>query len=117
MPDILNLIISPAYAELPGSAAAQQGGSFSFIIMFVLFFVFIYFAMWRPQNKRAKEQQNLLNSLAKGDEVLTSGGLLGKISKLNDQYAVLNIANNVDITMQKSSIVTVLPKGTMKSIE
>lgn len=121
MEQILSFLVSNAYAETPVPAplspASQQGGSLSFVLMFVIFFVFVYFTVWRPQSKRAKEQQNLLNSLAKGDEVMTAGGMLGRISKINDQYITLTIANNVDIVMQKSSVVSVIPKGTLKSIE
>ena len=73
--------------------------------------------MWRPQNKRAKEQQNLLESLTKGDEVITSGGVLGRISKISGQYLSLTVANNVEILMQKTSIISVMPKGTLKTIE
>lgn len=115
MNSILNFFISNAYADVPSSA--QQGSGFSFVIMFVVFFLFIYFAVWRPQNKRAREQQTLLNSLSKGDEVMTAGGLVGRLSKVGDQYVTLNLGNNVDIMMQKSSIVTLLPKGTIKSLE
>jgi preprotein translocase subunit YajC len=113
---LFNLLIPVAYADTPANAA-PQGGGFSFIIIMVAFFLFIYFAIWRPQSKRAKEQQSLLSSLTKGDEVITSGGILGKITKITDQYLTLNVSNNVDITLQKSSVLTVLPKGTLKSIE
>jgi preprotein translocase subunit YajC len=108
-------LISTAYAQ--SAAPAQQGGGFSFLIMFAIFFVFIYFFMWRPQSKRAKEQQNLMSSIAKGDEVMTAGGLLGKVVKVSGQYVTLSVAENVDIVMQKSSVVSVLPKGTLKNIE
>lgn len=111
---ILDFFITPAHAD--PVAAPQGGGSFSLIIIFVVFIVFFYFMVWRPQNKRAKEQRDLLSSLAKGDEVMTAGGLLGKITKLNDQYIGLMIANEVEIVIQKTSIVGVLPKGTIKSI-
>ena len=117
MEQIINFLISNAYAQSSAPAAASQGGSLSFVMMFVVFFLFIYFAVWRPQNKRAKEQQNLLTSLSKGDEVVTAGGLLGRIVKINDQYVVLSVANNVDIILQKSTVVSVLPKGTIKSLE
>lgn len=86
-------------------------------MMFVIFFLFIYFAIWRPQSKRAKQQQALLSSLTKGDEVMTAGGILGRITKLTDNYIGLAIANNIEILVQKSSVVTILPKGTLKSIE
>lgn len=114
MEQLLNFFIPTAHAA---DAAAPQGGGLSFTLMFVIFFLFIYFAIWRPQSKRAKEQSSLMNSLAKGDEVMTIGGMVGKISKISDQYITLSIANNVEILMQKTSVATVLPKGTIKSIE
>jgi preprotein translocase subunit YajC len=113
MESLLNAIVTPAYA----ADAAPQGGGTSFILMFAIFFVFIYFAIWRPQNKRAREQQTMLTSLTKGDEVMTAGGLIGRITKLGDQFITLSVANDVDIMLQKSSVVNVLPKGTIKSIE
>jgi preprotein translocase subunit YajC len=119
MNPIFDFFIAPAYAEVAGSASVQgaQGSGYSLIIMFLVFILFFYFAIWRPQNKRAKEQQNLLNSLAKGDEVLTAGGVLGRINKVSGQYVVLSIANNIDVLVQKSSVVSVMPKGTLKTIE
>jgi len=116
---IMNVFGTNAYADTatPMAAGAQQGGGLSFVMMFVIFFLFIYFAVWRPQSKRAKEQQSLMTSLAKGDEVMTAGGMLGRITKLTDQYIGLAIANNVEILIQKSSVVTILPKGTLKSID
>jgi preprotein translocase subunit YajC len=115
---VIHFFVSDAYAQSAGlPAPGSQGGSFSFVLMFVVFFLFIYFAIWRPQNKRAKEQKAMLDALAKGDEVITAGGLLGRITKMTGSYMVLTIANNVDIWMQKSSVVSVLPKGTLKSIE
>jgi len=116
MEQIINFFVSGAYADTAPSAV-QTGGSTSFILMFVVFILFFYFAIWRPQNKRAKETQMLLTSLAKGDEVVTSGGLIGRIAKITDQYISLSIANDVEILMQKTSVMTVLPKGTMKAIE
>jgi len=115
---VLSFFVSNAYADTAAAAPANpQGGGMSLAMMFVIFFLFIYFAIWRPQNKRAKAQQQLISSLNKGDEVMTAGGLLGRITKLTDQYIGLTIANNVEIFLQKSAIVTVLPKGTIKSIE
>ena len=110
-----NFFISSAYADTTTAAAPQQGG-FSFFLMMGILIFFMYFAIWRPQSKRAKEQRNLLSSLAAGDEVVTAGGILGTISKLSDGYVVLALADNVAITIQKSSIVSALPKGTLKSI-
>lgn len=114
MDQLLNLFIPVAHAET--TAPSPQGGGLSFTIMIVVFVLFMYFAIWRPQNKRSKEQQNLLNSIAKGDEVMTAGGLLGKITKVNGQYIGLTIAENVEITIQKSAVVNILPKGTLKSL-
>lgn len=115
---ILEFFIPSAHAQMSSPLGSpQQGGGLSFVLMFVVFFVFIYFFIWRPQNKRAKETQSLLDSLAKGDEVVTAGGLLGRITKISGQYITLSVANNVDIVMQKSSIVNVMPKGTLKTIE
>lgn len=113
---LLNFVIAPAYAD-SATPAAPQGGGMSFMIMIAIFFAFMYFAILRPQSKRAKQQQDLLNSLAKGDEVVTSGGVLGRIAKLNEQYLTLTLADNVSIVVQKSSIVSVLPKGTLKTVE
>lgn len=110
----LNLIISNAYAA--DAATPPQSSSLSFFIMMAVFMGFIYFAIWRPQSKRAREQQNLLNSIAVGDEIMTAGGILGKVNKISDQYIVVEIADKVEMTMQKSSVINVLPKGTIKSI-
>lgn len=112
---LAGFFVSDAYADTAAAAAPQQSG-FSFFIMIGVLLFFMYFAVWRPQSKRAKEQRDLLGSLTKGDEVMTAGGILGTISKINDNYVVISIADNVEITMQKSSIVTALPKGTLKSI-
>lgn len=116
MEQLFNFFISSAYAQ-PAAESAPPGSGMSFFVMLGVFILFIYFAIWRPQNKRAREQANLLNSLEKGDEVITAGGLLGRISKIADQYITLSVSNNVDITLQKSSVVNVLPKGTLKTIE
>lgn len=114
--DLLSFLFTSAHAQ-SASEATPQGSGYSLAIMLVVFFLLIYFTIWRPQTKRAKEQQNLIGSLAKGDEVMTAGGILGKISKLSDQYISLTVSNNVEILLQKSSIVSVLPKGTIKSLE
>ncbi|HSW69835.1 MAG TPA: preprotein translocase subunit YajC [Gammaproteobacteria bacterium] len=112
---ISSFFISNAYAADSSPAPAPQGG-FSFFIMMGVLIFFMYFAIWRPQTRRAKEQKMLINSLAKGDEVVTAGGILGTISKVSDNYVVLSLTDNVEITIQKSSIVSALPKGTLKSI-
>ena len=80
------------------------------------FMILIYFLMIRPENKRRKTHQEMLASLDLGNEVVTAGGILGKVSKINDQYIELSIADNTKIKVQKTSISTVLPKGTLNSI-
>lgn len=112
---ILDFFVSNAYADTT-SVAPQAGGGLSLMIMLGLLLVFMYFMTIRPQAKRAKEHRNLLNSLAKGDEVVTVGGILGKIEKINDSYIVLSLADEVKIIVQKNSISSALPKGTLKSI-
>ncbi len=92
---LLNLVIPQAQAATPTGAASQGSSSLSFVVMLVVFFIFIYFAVWRPQSKRAKEQQNLLGSLAKDDEVIIAGGMLGRISKIEGNYLTLSIANSL----------------------
>ena len=83
-----------------------------FIIIFVLF----YFMLIRPQMKQAKEHKTLLDSLKAGDEIVSNSGILGKITKLNNQFATIEIAKNVEVKLQKQTIQTLLPKGTIKSI-
>ena len=115
MEQVLNFFVSNAYADPVAATSATQGGS-SLMPMMVVFLFFIYFAIWLPQSKRAKEQRDMLGTIAKGDEIITAGGLLGRITKIADPYIVMSINDNVEITVQKSSIVNVLPKGTIKSI-
>jgi len=110
----MNFLIGNAYAA--DAMQAQDGGGFSLLVMMMIFIVFMYFMVWRPQSKRAKQQQNLLGSLSKGDEVMTAGGMIGKIVKINDQYISISVSENVELPFQKSSVVSVLPKGTCKSI-
>jgi preprotein translocase subunit YajC len=97
--------------------AADLGGSgMSSIIMMVLFAVVFYFLLIRPQSKRQKEQKNMLEAIQKGDEVVTSGGILGKVNKVSDNFIVLNVGNNVEMKFQKHSVTATLPKGTIKSV-
>nr|WP_246065609.1 preprotein translocase subunit YajC [Hydrocarboniclastica marina] len=86
------------------------------IIFFAGFILIFYFLIWRPQSKRAKEHKNLVTSLDKGDEVVTGGGLTGKITKVTDDFIVLQIADNVEVKVQKSAVASALPKGTLKDI-
>ena len=99
------------------SSTQQQGGGLPLMVMLAVFVAFMYFAVWRPQSKRAKDQRNLLDSLAKGDEVMTAGGILGRVVKISDNYFVLAISDTAEIVIQKASVVSALPKGTIKSIQ
>ena len=96
----------------------EQSPTFFDPTLFLLFgfMILIYFLMIRPENKRRKSHQEMLASLDLGEEVVTAGGILGKVSKISDQYIELSIANNTKIKVQKTSISTVLPKGTLSSI-
>ena len=107
------MFISNAYAQTP--AAGPDGGLLSFLPI-ILMFVVLYFLMIRPQMKRQKEQKTMMDALAKGDEVITAGGILGKVTKVTDAYVTLDVANNTEIIVQKSAISTLLPKGTIKSL-
>ena len=111
------MFISNAYAQTAGTAADPgMMGNLTTFLPLVLMFVVMYFLMIRPQQKRAKEQRSMMDALAKGDEVITAGGILGKVSKVNDTYVTVEIAPNTEITVQKNSITTLLPKGTLKSL-
>ena len=100
-------------------AAAQPGadgpGFDSFIFVLLLFVIF-YFMIIRPQSKRQKEQRNMVTALSNGDEVVTNGGLVGKIVKAGDTYLALELATGVEVKVQRNAVAQVLPKGTLKSI-
>ena len=110
----MSLLISDAFAA-GSTMVGPTGNSFGPLLLLVGFIVIFYFLLWRPQSKRAKEHRALLNSLAKGDEVVTSGGLIGKISRIADDIISLTIAEGVEVKIQKSAISTALPKGTVKT--
>ena len=103
-------LISDAMAE----SAAPPGAGYSMFIMIGIFFVIMYFMIIRPQQKRQKEHQKLISSLSKGDEVVTNGGILGKILKVGENSIKVEIAEGVAVKLQKNSISSVLPKGTLK---
>jgi preprotein translocase subunit YajC len=106
--------INNALAETAATASsASQGGGFSQIFILLGFVVIFYLLLWRPQAKRAKEHRQLMTSLAIGDEVSTSGGLIGKITALRDELVTLKLAENVEVKIQKVAISSVLPKGTL----
>jgi preprotein translocase subunit YajC len=108
------MLINPAWAQ--GSGAAAAGGGYESIILIVLMFAVLYFLMIRPQMKRAKEHKTLIEALQKGDEVVAAGGVLGRISKINENYVTLEIADKVEVQVQRPSVQLVLPKGTIKNI-
>ena len=113
---MMSLFISNAYAQ--SAPAAGQGGGFEMLIMLGVFGLIFYFMLYRPQAKRVKEHKNLISSLGKGDEVLTQGGLVGRITKVSDDKDFIEMALNdsTNIVIQKASVSAVLPKGTMKNI-
>lgn len=106
----MDFFIASAYAQ----DAAPQGGLLSFLPLIVIFIVF-YFLLIRPQTKRAKEHRQLVEKLAAGDEVVTNGGLLGKITHVGDSFVTLELADNLKIKLQKHAVASVVPKGTMKT--
>ena len=108
------MLISSAYAQAP---AAGGDPGFMGLLPIVLMFVLLYFLMIRPQMKRAKEAKAMVESLQKGDEVITAGGVLGKISKISDAYITLEVAPNTEISIQKAAVQTLLPKGTLKTLQ
>jgi preprotein translocase subunit YajC len=110
------VFISSAYAQSAPAATAggDLGSSLMSMLPLVLMFVVLYFVMIRPQMKRQKELKAMLDALAKGDEVVTSGGLLGKIAQLGDNQIGLEVGNGVTLQMQRSAVVQVLPKGSIK---
>jgi len=106
------VFISSAYAQ----AASPAPEGFLNIGMLILMLVVFWFILIRPQMKRAKDHKSMLQLLEKGNEVVTAGGLVGKITKITDAYITLEIADNTEILVQKQSVQTLLPKGTMKSV-
>ena len=106
------MFISNAYAQsIPG-----MDSNLTSFLPIILMFVVLYFLMIRPQMKRQKEQKAMMDALAKGDEVVTAGGLLGKVTKVAEGYVTLEVANATEVVVQKSAVSTLLPKGTIKAI-
>jgi preprotein translocase subunit YajC len=108
------VFISPAYAQAPAGGA--DGGLLSFLPIIVMFVV-LYFLMIRPQMKRAKEAKAMVDALQKGDEVITAGGVLGRITKVGEAYITVEIAPNTEVSVQRGAVQTLLPKGTLKSVQ
>lgn len=108
------LVTLTSHAE--GAVQPEGPGALMQLIFFGGFIIIFYFLMWRPQSKRAKEHKNLVSGLNKGDEVITSGGIAGKISKVSEDFIQVEISEGVEIKVQKTAVTTALPKGTLKSI-
>ena len=108
------MLISPAYAQAAGGGS-QTDTLLTFLPMIAIFVVF-YFLLIRPQQKKAKEARAMLDALEKGNEVVTAGGIVGRITRLTDQYAAIEVAPNVEMTVQRGAISQLLPKGTIKTI-
>ncbi len=111
------MLISSAYAQAAtGGAAADPSGGLMGLLPIVLMFVVLWFLMIRPQQKKAKEHQAMVAALAKGDEVVTMGGLAGRVTKLGENYITVEIAEGTEVHVQKQAIGALLPKGTLKAL-
>jgi preprotein translocase subunit YajC len=108
------VLISPAWAQ---GAGAPQGGGIENILLILGMFAVLYFLMIRPQMKRAKEHKIMVDGIQKGDEIVTAGGILGRVGKVDEQYLTLVIASGVEVQIQRSAIQVVLPKGTIKTLQ
>src|ERR1700746_3289489 len=110
----MNVLISAAWAQAaPG--AGGGGGQFQFALLMAAFIALFYFMLIRPQQKRAKEHQALVSKLAAGDEVVTNGGLLGRVTEVGDTFVTLEVAEGVRVKVQKVQVTQLMPKGTLKS--
>ena len=110
----MNLFETAAYAAEGGAAS---GPGYMDLVLLVGFVAIFYFLLWRPQSKRRKEHASLMGSLDKGDEVVTSGGMVGQITKVEDDFIRLKVSDNVELRVQKSAVGATLPKGTLKSLD
>jgi preprotein translocase subunit YajC len=108
------VLIPSAFAQSPAGGA--ESGLLSFLPIIVMF-VILYFLMIRPQMKRAKEAKAMVDALQKGDEVITAGGVLGRITKVSEAYITVEIAPNTEVSVQRAAVQTLLPKGTLKSVQ
>ena len=108
------MFISDAFAQTAPAAAGDTGSSLLSLLPLVLMFVVLYFIMIRPQMKRQKEHKAMVEAIAKGDEVVIGGGVLGRVAKLGETFIHVEVANGVELQVQRASVVQVLPKGTFK---
>jgi len=111
----MDFLISAAQAQAAAPAGPATPGLMSPLVMMLLFFAVFYFIAIRPQMKRAKEHRSMVSALAKGDEVVAAGGILGRVEEIGESTLTVEIASGVSIKVQKSAVATVLPKGTLKS--
>jgi len=109
---VLDFLISPAFAQQAAQPTSFIGAMWPLLVMIPLF----YFMLIRPQMKRSREHRDMLAQISKGDEVVTSGGLAGKVANIGEAYVTVEVADNVSIKVQKQAISSVLPKGTLKSL-
>jgi len=110
----MSFFISDAIAESGATTAAQSADPLASLILPIGLVILFYFFLIRPQSKRQKEHKNMVNELQKGEEVLTSGGILGKVTSINDDFITLEIAKETSLTIQKNAVQTIMPKGTIK---
>ena len=109
------MFISQAFAQTaPAAATGGAESTMLSLLPLVLMFVVLYFIMIRPQMKRQKEHKAMIEAIAKGDEIVTAGGMLGKVSKMGETYLHIEVASGVELQVQRSAVVQVLPKGTLK---
>lgn len=107
----MNILFPVAYAQEPGEPSLTYN-----LILFGGMFLLFYLILWRPQSKRAKEHRELVGGISKGDEVMTSGGILGKVTNVGEDYMTVEVSEGVELKVQKSSVAAALPKGTIKQI-
>ena len=108
------MFISSAFAQSSPAAGGDMQSSLMSMLPLVLMFVVLYFVMIRPQMKKQKEHRSMIDALAKGDEIATVGGMLGKVTKLGDSHLSLEIASGVEVQIQRGAVVQILPKGSLK---
>lgn len=112
---MFDFVISTAHAQ--DGAAQAQGNPLASLLFLVVFFAIMWLLIIRPQQKRLKEHQALVAALSKGDEIVTTGGVVGKITKLDDNFVTVEVADGVQLNVQRNAVANVLPKGTIKSLK
>ncbi len=111
---MMNLFISNAYAAGPAESGVAGGGLLGFLPLIAIFIIF-YFLLIRPQSKRAKEHRAMVAALAKGDEVVTNGGVLGRVTEVGETFVTVEVAEGISIKVQRQAVASLMPKGTIKS--